>query len=141
MAKEWDLGRCNDKSGFLFSHTCFRPQEYICETCQKPVCEDHIVQLDANFFCTTCVKKKQTKKSGHQSGHRRNDVYDDYHDPYFYGGYYYGHGYYGHGYYGHHHGYHSHSSSHHDPNDFTEADAESLVDEADDDFENDMSES
>jgi hypothetical protein len=60
----------------------------------------------------------------------KRDHHDDY-DAYFYGGYYYGYGYYG----GH------HSSIHNDPNDFTEADAESLTNEADEDFENDMSES
>ena len=136
MAKEWDRGCCNEKSGFLFSHVCFRPQKFICESCQKPVCEDHSHQLDGSCYCTTCVKKRQSKssknRSGHGHDHRRDNVYNDYHDPYFYGGYYYGYGYYGHGYYGH---------SHHDPNDFTEADAESLVGEADGDFENDMSES
>ena len=69
----------------------------------------------------------------------RSDEYDYYDDPYFYGGYYYsGYGYYGRGYWGHDNYHHA---MHHDSNDFTEADAESLAFEGDEDFENDMGES
>lgn len=134
MPKEWEPGRCNEKSGFLFSHGCFRYQDRICDRCQKPICEDHTHQAEAETFCTSCLKKARTKKARTKQARRGN--YDDRHDdsPYFYGGYHYGYSYF------HTQDHHS-SSMAHDPADFTEADAESLELEAAGDFENDMSES
>jgi hypothetical protein len=140
MANQWDQGRCNEKSGFLFSHACSRPPNVTCDVCQKPICGDHVHQAGADALCTSCVKKRQSRR-GNQSGRSHRSHYDDHYyddDPYFYGGYYYGHSYYGHNY---HSTGHNHPTAHNDPNDFTEADAESLAAEHDDDFENDMSES
>ncbi len=132
MAKDWAAGICNETSGFLFSHECFRPLAGDCGSCRKPVCEDHSHEVEGTLLCTACAKKDRKRRGRDESTGRygRSRYYNDY-DPYFYGGYYYGYGYYG--------GYHS--SRHSDPNDFTEADAESLSAEADEDFENDMSES
>ena len=128
MSRNWDEGLCNEKSGFLFSHACPRASDSVCEHCRKPICFEHQRQHEGRVLCISCVKKQNTS----------DGYYED--DPYFYGGYHY-HGYsnYSAGYWGavtyHHH------MSHHDENDFTEADAHSLVDEDGGDFESDMSES
>ena len=138
MAKDWDMGICNEKSGFLFNHDCYRAPVGNCSSCEKPVCDEHSYYVDDVVLCTRCVKKSPNQPQqgqGQQLQSRRNRGRDShyyyYDDPYFYGGYYYGYGY--------HHGYHG--SSHHDPHDFTEADATSLTNEADEGFESDMSES
>ena len=67
-----------------------------------------------------------------------------YDDPYFYGYHYYGYGYYGSGHYyssSSHRPSSSRSSQGHDPQDFTEGDAESLKKEGDESFEAEMGES
>ena len=132
MARDWDIGMCNERSGFLFSHECYRPTVESCNSCQKPVCEDHSHKIEGTVLCTACAKKDRQRRGRDESGRRysHSDYYDD-HDPYFYGGYYYGYGYYG----------SYHGSSRGDPDDFTEADAESLASETDEGFESDMSES
>lgn len=123
MARSWELGICNETSGFLFSHHCEHPPEYECALCGRPVCQDHTHQDVGRVLCTTCARKHV--RSGRSKTHYGGG-YDDY-DPYFYGGSVYGRsrgGFF----------YHDH-----DPNDFTEGDAAGLRAEADDDFENDMS--
>jgi hypothetical protein len=125
MANDWDSNICNEKSGFLFNHACDRTPARECHNCERPICMDHSHGSKQGVVCTTCAKKSQRK----QKRSSRQSHYRD--DPYFYGGYYYGGGY--------DRGYHG--SSRHDYNDFTEADSESLQDEGDDGFENDMSES
>ena len=142
MARSWEPGICNERSGFLFSHECYLPPTAACSRCQKPVCADHsheLVDREGEVLCTSCVKRERkqqyrgapTKKSRRRD--REDDYgYDDYDDgAYFYGGYYYGQVYYD----------TYHGSSRNDPNDFTEADAESLAGEMDAGFEADMSES
>ena len=126
MSKQWEAGLCNEKSGFLFSHKCFRFHDHTCGHCEKPICEEHTHQAGGGMFCTSCLKKQQARPVG------RPHHYDS---PYFYGGYYYGHSYYAS------HGHGSSSMGTPDPADFTEADAESLESEFDADFESDMSES
>lgn len=131
MAKEWEPGSCNEKSGFLFNHECFQPPADNCSVCQKPICADHTHLSDTDGrVCTSCAKKKRQppgrgKSVGKSS--RASDRYDDrYDEPYFYGGYYFA---------------TMHHHDRNDPNDFTEADAASLSAESDEGFENDMSES
>lgn len=137
MAKNWEQGICNEKSGFLFNHDCLRGSAVNCNSCQKPICDEHAHEADGLTCCTSCAKKirgKAEQRSGSsRSGtrHGRSHYHDSYHAPYFYGGDYYGYGYHD-SYYG---------RSHHDPSDFTEADSESLAVDSDEDFENDMSES
>ncbi len=132
MAREWEMGACNEKSGFLFSHVCYRNPIGNCNSCQKPICADHSHQGEGTVLCTACAKRDRRGRGRDESGRRygRSHYYSD-HDPYFYGGYYYGYGYYD--------SYHRSSLS--DPNDFTEADVEALASETDEGFENDMSES
>ena len=160
----WQDGTCNEKSGFLFKHECFQVSTAACQTCGKPICEDHAHELPDGTFCTSCARG-QIKKPGGPSRlpnqgapSNRGVGYDHnyYHnDPFLYGSSYY---------YGYHWGSHSSrsSSSHHhsssassgmssdvpanDPSDFTEADGGSFEAEQDEDmgggdFENDMSES
>ena len=132
MAKKWEQGICNEKSGFLFNHECLRGSTANCNACQKPICYEHAHDANGLTYCTSCVKKmrgRDEQRSG--TRHGRSHYNDYYHAPYFYGGYYYGYGYHD-SYYG---------RSHHDPSDFTEADSESLATDSDEDFENDMSES
>ncbi len=133
--KQWMPSVCNESSGFLFRHDCFRPPTDACSRCGKPVCEDHRREVDGQVVCIGCAKRR-VNRSSRQSirGRRYHDSYD--YDPYFYGGYHY-------------HGYHDdwrrdrsyYESMQGDPNDFTDADAGSLTDVGDEDFENDMSES
>ena len=134
MAKEWDTGICNEKSGFLFSHACFHPPAGNCQLCQKPICADHSHETEGTTVCTACAKKGRRRAGGQGRRYGRTSHYHD-GDPYFYGGYYYGFGYYD--------DFHGSSYDYieHDPSDFTEADAESLAADVDEGFESDMSES
>lgn len=136
--KHFDPNRCNETSGFLFSHACERRSVKKCTQCMKPICEEHSSEFaspEETVLCTSCAKARIPEKdkgnSRGRGGSSRNDRYHD-HDPYFYGGYYYGSGYHSGGYM---------SSSRHDPHDFTEADSQSLVGDSDEGFESDMSES
>lgn len=136
--QHFDPNRCNETSGFLFSHDCDRRPIKKCDQCMKPICEEHTCEFampEETALCTSCAKSKQQPNQtaggrGGNSRHHRDD--HDTYDPYFYGGYYYGSGY-------HHGGYMSASRS--DPNDFTEADSQSLVGDPSEGFESDMSES
>ena len=131
MPKSWDEKKCNEKSGFLFSHKCYLMPTQRCSRCQKPICNQHSHDASGRgneIYCTTCAKRSEA--DSHTGHHQtRSD------DPYFYGGYHYGSGY--------HDGAWLHAT---DPNDFTEADAESLTGQEaasdfEESFENDMSES
>lgn len=164
----WQDGTCNEKSGFLFKHECFQLPTSTCQTCGKPICEDHAHELPDGTFCTSCARGQIKKPVGSSprpvagSTSNRSIEHDCYYhnDPYLYSSSYY---------YGYHWGSHSsrtssssssHSSSHgssamssdspdvptNDPLDFTEADGGSFETEQDEDlggggFENDMSES
>lgn len=133
-SQTWDPNCCNDKSGFLFSHACWNPPTGECSHCGKPICDDHTKWANDQPFCASCVKREiqRSQRQGVHHGH-------DYHDPYFYGSHHYpGYGYYRPGYWGY-STYHHHTR--HDPHDFTEADAESLAQETDEDFETEMDES
>lgn len=136
MGKNWDEGICNEKAGFLFSHACPKAAEADCQKCGKPVCRDHMRESRGRALCINCTRKEQDD---------RDDYYDDH---YFYGGYHYD------GYYDYSSGHWGATTyymmTHHDRDDFTEADAASLASESsevdaddfdDGDFENDMSES
>ncbi|MDA7541201.1 hypothetical protein N8639_00005, partial [bacterium] len=155
MEKNWDQTVCNETSGFLFKHRCSNRASLNCKKCNKPICGEHSRTADTAIRCIECAKKKS---QGDQSRNLDNSNvdhrgYDN--DPYFYGhrnyngyGAYYGYQhYYGNHYGGHtgrHTGDHTGSIAHsqmHDPNDFTEADAESLQDEGMEDFESDINES
>ena len=157
-----DDGMCHETSGFLFSHPCDRFSIQQCIRCQKPICENHGHATPEGVVCTTCLKKqKQAEKQANPDdqsptvssyGHT---YYGD--DPYFYSYHYYpGYG---------HTVFHQTSdpstattpatpspdmisgadfddddnrNQPHDPDDFTEGDAESLQREEDADFESDM---
>lgn len=157
MAKEkiWDQGICNEKAGFLFKHACLRPPVTHCENCSKPICSDHMRQHDSRSLCIKCAQK-EAGSEGYLDRSRYQQTYHN--DPYFYGGYHYN----GYGMYDSDHGwgsetYRSRTQHRHDEHDFTEADSESLTNQAagevdddivtaefadgDNDFENDMSES
>ena len=142
MPAEWDPHTCNEKSGFLFKHHCKNKVDQRCELCKKPVCNDHLNQVDDKLACTTCTKahvreQEQGARAASPGGRGRSRYYYD-DDPYFYSyNYYPGYGHY-------HSGWgrsHYHSSHYHDRNDFTEADSESLQQEGDDSWEDDLDES
>lgn len=120
------MSTCQDTHGFLFKHPCTHPASGNCSVCGKAICHQHVRLVEGEACCIACSKRGTSS--------RRAD--DDYHDPYYYGPRYYrGYGYYGYGHWGHDH----HQSAHgHDPNDFTEGDAEALGEEGDADFESDM---
>ena len=160
----WQEGTCNEQSGFLFKHECFQLPTFTCQTCGKPICEDHTHELPDGTFCTSCARGHIKQPSGPSQPPAQGDTstrsgaYDHHYynnDPFLYSSSYY---------YGYHWGSHSSrsSSSHHnsssassgmsvdasanDPLNFTEADGGSFETEQDEDlgggdFENDMSES
>lgn len=135
MAKEWQQGICNEQSGFLFNHDCDKPPVASCDMCDRPICESHSHKDGAAVGCTSCVKKEKERTRRYEDTGRSGwDGRDHDYDPYFYSGYYYGYGY--------HHGFgydHGIGMHHHDPFDFTEADAAGLTEDGDDEFESDMS--
>jgi hypothetical protein len=135
MSQVWEQGICNETAGFLFKHACSRLSERACGLCGKPVCAEHAHEAQGQTFCTSCARQ-YLRTPDQRSGFHRDD-------PYFYAGsYYHGYGRYGHGSWGSSHVHHADTSSpQHDPHDFTEADAESLRREDDEDFEQDMGES
>ncbi|MEK6236139.1 MAG: hypothetical protein N2C14_15645, partial [Planctomycetales bacterium] len=106
-----------------------------CGQCEKPICQNHGSDVNGVTLCTTCAKRGLAAEGGTSGGgHSSRRYRDSYHDdPYYYGPTYYS------GY-----GRHSHrrgNSGTHDPDDFTEADAESMRHEGDEEFEHDMGES
>lgn len=133
MTTNWQKGICNEKSGFLFSHPCDRLPRGNCSQCEKPICSDHSHLLEDHAdaaICTSCAKEAKKINRKHQ---RRGRYYGDdfYDDPYFYGPRY---GWY----WDRRRRHHDHD---HDEYDFTEADAESLQNVGEYEFENDMTES
>ena len=127
----WDSLRCNDRSGFLFSHDCDYPPVNLCMTCGRPICDEHTRYDSASqTICVTCAKQSSNQDPNNAPS---ND------DPYFYGQRHYrGYGHYGPGYWGHHS--YVEATSHHDGG-FTAGDSQALGDEDDATFESDMSES
>jgi len=138
MGGNWDVGICNEKAGFLFSHACASPPAGSCQSCGKPICANHVREVEGGIACIEC-----SRHHAHPHHHRSS-----YYDPYYYGGYHYD-------------GYNDYSGDHwgsdtfqqrthqeQDVNDFTEADSESLIESEDveeeiedGEFESDMSES
>ena len=114
-------GTCEQTTGFLFSHPCGQPVSVACMRCGQLVCEEHVSAVDAELLCVTCAQDDDGEGDNETASTTPED------DPsYYYDGY----GYYGPG-----------SSwgggASRDPNDFTEADGESLRREDDASFEED----
>lgn len=136
MSESWDESRCNDRSGFLFSHDCLQMPANHCSVCQRPICEDH-TRYDAEQLpqCVTCAKQRPPETSENDdlnpsgSGYRQSSWGAS--DPYFYAGHHYSG-------WGRHRG---HATPASDPNDFTAGDAMSLNDDDSGDFESNLSES
>ena len=145
MNESWDPNRCNDRSGFLFSHDCSYPNVDACSLCARPICDEHTrVNAEGQSVCVSCAKQAASQ-SGHgrePAPRRRTRSGSSDHDPYFYGSHHYGgYGYYGVGYWGHSSYQHA---THGDDANFTAGDSQSLSAEAeggDEVFESDMSES
>lgn len=142
MSDQGTSGVCQETAGFLFKHACKQLAIRNCAACGKSVCSDHHRVVEGQLICIACAKSNMEKNPSYRSNRRYTDRagYDPY-DPYYYGGYHYsGWGHYGSGYWGHSH-YDRHRGHSHDPNDFTEADGESVAQEGGEAFENDLSES
>ncbi|MCP3143091.1 hypothetical protein [Pyxidicoccus xibeiensis] len=118
-------GFCQDEGGFLFPHPCGRPASASCMRCGKLVCGRHLSTVDAELVCSTCAREDSDDDSEDET---QTSAREDEDDPSYY---YEDYGYYGPG-----------SSlggdKGHDPNDFTEADGESLRHEDDASFEEDL---
>lgn len=100
---------CQERAGFLFEHDCPRPAVRQCNRCGKPICALHGHPTDTQVLCTGCFKAKPPPNVDDES--RDN--------PFLTSSYYYrGYGYYGRDPWVPGLGV--------DPNDFTEADGESL---------------
>ncbi|NNB85783.1 hypothetical protein HI113_13735 [Corallococcus exiguus] len=119
--------QCLETSGFLFSHPCERGATTQCMRCQKPICLMHMRTLDGGE--AVCVACARAADNGDENRDPSDTSHDD--DPSYY---YEDYGYYGRDAW---RGSGS-SSSGSDPNDFTEADGESVRREDDASFEEDM---
>lgn len=123
-------GLCQEKAGFLFSHSCNNIAVGECSLCGKQVCEDHWPTIDSVRLCTACGRKGIRENQGTQPAARFSG------NPYFYGyAIYSGWGYYGPGVWG---TDVAGTSSVGDSNDFTEADGESVRAEEETGFEQGM---
>jgi len=121
---------CEETAGFLFDHACSRTAEFMCESCQKHICDKHRKALETRLVCVRCAR--QAVRDDPEASRRSRSWSDD--DPYFYSGTYPGYGHYGSGYWG----YHYHHHREHDPVDFTEGDSGSFENDGGDGFEQDM---
>jgi hypothetical protein len=124
-------GPCQQSTGFLFSHDCGRPAAAACMKCGKRVCDMHLTALGTELVCSTCAEdddddEDEDEDGDHDSGDSDSDSGPDEDDPSYY---YKDYGYYGPG---------SAWGRGKDPNDFTEADGESLRHEEDASFEEDL---
>ncbi|AFE03358.1 hypothetical protein COCOR_00231 [Corallococcus coralloides DSM 2259] len=122
-----DKPQCQETSGFLFSHPCERGATTQCMRCQKSICLLHMRTLDGGEVA--CVMCARTADNGDENRELSNTSDED--DPSYY---YEDYGYYGRDAW---RGSGS-SSSGSDPNDFTEADGESVRREDDASFEEDL---
>jgi len=114
MALDPTVGRCQERSGFLFKHDCEGEGIARCDECGKAVCVDHRHDLNGRDLCTTCLRQQPAATV--QSFER---------NPYFYQRTWYRHG-------------HFSFNSPDDPDDFTEADGTSTMTHGDQAFENDL---
>jgi hypothetical protein len=95
--------------------------------CAKFICEQHGHLTGTELLCTACARTAAAESNSESDA---DDSTLD--DPYLYSSYHYnGYGYYGRGPW-------QHGEAGPDPDDFTEADGESLRGEASADFEQDM---
>jgi hypothetical protein len=118
-----ELGPCMERAGFLFSHDCPRVADRQCSHCLKAICDEHSHLVDEEMLCTHCASNDEDDDEDEGTEGELPDSWEDEPNPYLYSSYYYrDYGYYGHGSWGH--------DLVHDPNDFTEADGESLRSES-----------
>lgn len=124
------LAPCQERAGFLFAHDCPRSATQLCNRCAKPICTRHGHPAPSGeVLCTSCFKDEHSERDETESDLPQDEREED--NPYLYSSYYYrGHGYYERGDWGH--------DLLHDPNDFTEADGESLRARDPQRFEEDM---
>ncbi|NMO18003.1 hypothetical protein HPC49_14845 [Pyxidicoccus fallax] len=117
---------CQETTGFLFSHACGEPMEAACDRCGKILCRDHVSSVQGESLCMTCAEEEEDDE-GDEGADSDSDSSPTEDDPsYYYDDY----GYYGGSTWG--------GGSSKDPNDFTEADGESLRNEDDASFEEDL---
>ncbi|MEM7232779.1 MAG: hypothetical protein AAF517_11415, partial [Planctomycetota bacterium] len=78
--RDWEPG-CNEKSGFLFKHSCENAADERCDLCTKPICRDHAAVVDGAFNCVTCSKERLRKSGGGGSSRSRHRSHhdDDFH--------------------------------------------------------------
>ncbi|HZI12394.1 MAG TPA: hypothetical protein VE153_18570 [Myxococcus sp.] len=115
---------CEEQGGFLFSHGCGQPAGARCMRCGKQVCDAHLVMEEGEMLCQTCADGEEGEE-GDEGGDGSSTSEDD--PSYYYDDY---------GYYG--SGSSWSSGGSRDPNDFTEADGQSLRNEDDAAFEEDL---
>lgn len=121
-------GPCEQSTGFLFAHDCGRPAAAACLKCGKRVCDMHLTALGSELLCATCAEDGEDDEGSDGDSDSDSGFSDDEDDPSYY---YKDYGYYGPGSaWG--------RGGGHDPNDFTEADGESLRHEEDASFEEDL---
>ncbi|WP_240359265.1 hypothetical protein [Pyxidicoccus trucidator] len=125
-------GLCQESTGFLFSHECGLPAGAGCPRCGKRVCDAHLTSAGGELVCATCAEDTEEgdesdSDSDSDSGPDSDSSPAEDDPSYYYKDY---------GYYG--PGSSWAGSGAKDPNDFTEADGESLRHEGDSSFEEDL---
>lgn len=118
---------CEQSLGFLLPRSCGAPVAAQCLLCGKSVCQDHLSQVDAQTVCVSCAGDLD-EEGGDADVDTDADAYSREDDPSYY--------YKDYGYYGSGSSWAGGASG--DPNDFTEADGESLRNEDDASFEEDL---
>ncbi len=122
-------GPCEQTTGFLFSHECGVPAAAACPRCGKRVCDAHLSAVGGELLCTTCAEEEDEDADDAESeGDADSDASTDEDDPSYY--------YQDYGAYGPGSAWSRGGGT--DPNDFTEADGESLRHEEDASFEEDL---
>ena len=121
-------GACEEGTGFLFTHACGQPAAASCPRCGKRLCDAHLVAEGGELLCATCAEAEDGDDEGAEGGSTTDSTPDEDDPSYYYKDY---------GYYGPRAVFGGQASSK-DPNDFTEADGQSLRNEDDASFEEDL---
>lgn len=49
------MARCTIRKGFFLLKDCDNPARYSCNTCGRPVCEEHSREFQGHRVCTDCL--------------------------------------------------------------------------------------
>lgn len=84
--------KCAETAGFLLQAPCDHEASTTCQSCRKPVCDQHVRLAEKQLVCIACYKQWISLNSvpetqGSRLDSRRSRY--DYYDPFLYHQYYY----------------------------------------------------